>query len=99
MRKLIHAKIHLLQMKTHLMFKQKEKNKVQNPFPPQRQSKVHFFFFFFAIFFRATLVAYRNSQARGRIKAAAAGLHNSHSNAGSEPWLQPTPQLKATPDA
>ena len=29
----------------------------------------------------------------GRIGAAAAGLHHSHSNAGSEPCLRPTPQL------
>uniref|UniRef100_A0A8D1AQZ7 Transmembrane protein 230 n=1 Tax=Sus scrofa TaxID=9823 RepID=A0A8D1AQZ7_PIG len=34
----------------------------------------------------------------GRIGAVATGLHQSHSNAGSEPRLQPTPQLTATPD-
>ena len=28
----------------------------------------------------------------------AASLHHSHSNVGSEPHLQPTPQLTATPD-
>ena len=28
----------------------------------------------------------------------AAGLRQSHSNVGSEPRLQPTPQLTATPD-
>ena len=33
------------------------------------------------------------SQARGRMRAAAAGLHHSHSSGGSEPHLQPTPQL------
>ena len=38
------------------------------------------------------------SRARGRIGAVAAGLHHSHSNAGSEPRLRPTPQLTATPD-
>ena len=32
------------------------------------------------------------------IRAAAAGLHLSHRNAGSESHLQPTPQLTATPD-
>ena len=32
------------------------------------------------------------------IGAAAARLCQSHSNAGSEPHLQPTPQLMATPD-
>ena len=38
------------------------------------------------------------SQARGRIKAVAAGLHHSHSNAGPRPRLRATPQLTATPD-
>ena len=42
--------------------------------------------------------AYRGSQARSRIRATAAGLHHSHSNAGSEPHLQPTPQSTAMPD-
>ena len=55
------------------------------------------FFFFFA-FSRATPVAYGRSQARGRIGAVAAGLHHSHSNAGSEPCLLPIPQLTAMLD-
>ena len=42
--------------------------------------------------------AYGGSQARGRIGAVAPGLRQSHSNAGSEPHLRPTPQLTATPD-
>ena len=42
--------------------------------------------------------AYGGSQARGPIGAVATGLRQSHSNAGSEPRLQPTPQLTATPD-
>ena len=37
------------------------------------------------------------SQARGLIGAIAVGLHHSHSNEGSEPCLQPTPQLTAMP--
>ena len=41
-------------------------------------------------------MAYGGSQARGRIGAAAAGLRQSHSNAGSESCLRPTPQLTAT---
>ena len=49
-------------------------------------------------FFRATPVAYGSSQAMGGIRAAAAGLHHSHSNAGSELGLRTTPQLTATPD-
>ena len=46
----------------------------------------------------AAPAAYGGSQARGPIGAVAAGLHHSHSNAESEPHLQPTPQLMATPD-
>ena len=59
-----------------------------------------FFFFFFCLFAIswATPVAYGGSQARGPIGAVAASLCQSHSNAGSEPHLQPTPQLMATPD-
>ena len=43
-------------------------------------------------------MAYGDAQARGLIGAAAASLHHSHNNAGSEPCLCPTPQLTATPD-
>ena len=43
-------------------------------------------------------MAYGGPQARGRIGGVAAGLHHSHSNAGSEPRLQPTPQLTETLD-
>ena len=45
-----------------------------------------FLFFLFA-FSRATPAAYGGSQARGLIRAAAAGLYHSHSNTGSEPHL------------
>ena len=41
----------------------------------------NFFFFFFFLLFRATLVAYGGSQARGQIGAVA----TSHSHTGSEP--------------
>ena len=37
--------------------------------------------------------AYGCSQARGPIGFVATGLRQNHSNAGSEPHLQPTPQL------
>uniref|UniRef100_A0A8W4FMI7 Dynein axonemal heavy chain 8 n=1 Tax=Sus scrofa TaxID=9823 RepID=A0A8W4FMI7_PIG len=60
-----------------------------------------FFFFFFVFFFAiswAASAAYGDSQARGPIGAVATGLLQSHSNKGSEPRLQPTPQLMATPD-
>ena len=40
-------------------------------------------FFFFSLF-RAAPVAYGSSAVRGLIRAAAAGLHHSHGNAGSE---------------
>ena len=53
--------------------------------------------FFFA-FSRAAPEAHGGSEARGPIGAAAAGLRQSHSNAGSELRLQPTPQLMAKPD-
>ena len=47
---------------------------------------------------RATPVAYGGPQARGLVRAVVAVLHHSHSNEGSKPHLQPTPQLVATPD-
>ena len=61
---------------------------------------VNFFFFFLSFFaiFWAAPAACGGSQARGPIGAVAIGLRQSHSNAGSEPRLQPTPQLTATPD-
>ena len=59
---------------------------------------VNFFFFFFLLFLWAIPTAYGGFQARGQIGAVATGLRQSHSNAGSEPSLQPTPQLMATPD-
>ena len=44
------------------------------------------------------LVTYGSSQARGLIRAVAAGLHHSQSDSGSEPPLLSTPQLMAMPD-
>ena len=58
---------------------------------------LNFFFCLFA-FSWAAPAAYGGSQARGLIGAVAAGLCQSHSNEGSEPHLQLTPQLMATPD-
>ena len=43
-------------------------------------------------------MAYGGSQARGPIGAVAASLGHSPSNLESEPCLQPSPQLTATPD-
>ena len=56
-----------------------------------------FFFCLFAISWAAA-AAYGSSQVRGQIRAVAASLRQSHSNTGSEPHLQPTPQFMATPD-
>ena len=57
-----------------------------------------FFFCFCFCFFRAAPMAYGGSQARDQIGAIAAGLRHRHSNARSEPRLQPTPQLMAMLD-
>ena len=48
--------------------------------------------------FRAALVAYGGSLAGGRVGAVASCLCQSHSKVGSEPSLQPTPQLMAMLD-
>ena len=59
-------------------------------------------FFFVCVclfaFSGVTPAAYGGSQARGPIRAVAAGLRQRHSNTGSEPHPRPTPQLTATPD-
>ena len=47
----------------------------------------------FAVSWAASM-AYGGSQARGPIRAMVTGLRQSHSNAGSKPRLQPTPQLR-----
>ena len=47
--------------------------------------------------FKAEPAAYRSSQARGWIRAAAAGLHHGLNNTRSELHLWPTPQLVARP--
>ena len=59
------------------------------------KSKCDFFFF---CLFRATSVAYVDSQVRGQIRSVAAGLCHSPSNTGSELHLQTIPQLMAIPD-
>ena len=70
-------------------------NLVVNLFYFENNKAKDFSFFFFSFFvfclFRATPMAYGGSQARGPIKASAAGLCNSHSNVGSEPHLQAIP--------
>ena len=49
-----------------------------------------------ALFLRAAPMACGGSQARGPVGAVATSLRHSHSNEGSKPCLQPTPQLMAT---
>ena len=51
-----------------------------------------------SFFFRAVLVAYGGSQARGQIGAMAASLRHRRSNTGSKLPLWPTPQLTAVLD-
>ena len=55
-------------------------------------------FDYFIWLFRATPMAFGSSQARGRIGAAAAGLHLSHSNDRSKLCLWCIPQLTAMLD-
>ena len=54
----------------------------------------HSFFFFL----KDAPIAHGSSQARDRIRPAAADLRHSQGNAGSKPHLQPIPQLAAKPD-
>ena len=56
------------------------------------------FYSFLFVFFKPTPEACGSSQARGPSGVAAASLHHSYSNAGSESLLRPTPQLTVMPD-
>ena len=58
---------------------------------------IYILFFFFCLF-RAAPFAYGSSQVRGPSRAVVAGIYHSHGNMGSEPHLQPTPQLRAALD-
>jgi len=58
-----------------------------------------FALFFVFCLFRDAPAVHGHSQARGQIRAAAAGLQcHSHSDAGSESCLPATTQLTAVPD-
>ena len=76
------------QPKTNQPTKQTNKNK-HHPwwFPPP---------YYYSIFFFLWPYLQHGSQPRSQIRASAAGLYHSHSNTGSEPYLQPVPQLAAT---
>ena len=54
-----------------------------------------FIYLFFA--FQGHTHGIQKFQARGQIGVTLASLHYCHSNAGSKPHLQPTPQLMAMP--
>ena len=60
--------------------------------------RLKIFFLLFA-FSRTAPTAHGGSQARGPIGAVAASLGQNHSNSGSEPHLQPTPQFTAMRDS
>ena len=66
--------------------------------PPEERTSLtpQVLFGFLFLPFRAAPAVYGDSQARGRIRPAAAG--HSHSHLGSEPRLRLTPQLMAAPD-
>ena len=82
-----------------LDIKVREVERMLNYLNAKRPSPKHIILIIIIIFFglfafsRATPAAYGGSQARGQIGTAADSLHHSHSNAESEPHLQPTPQL------
>ena len=59
---------------------------------------IYIYIYLFILLFRAPPMAYRGSQARGQIKATAAGLRHRHSTTRSEPCLRPTPHLMAMLD-
>ena len=63
-----------------------------------KQTPHSFYFFLGGGPFRAAPAAYGGSQARGWIRAIAAGLHHSCSSTGSELCLCPIPQLMAMLD-
>ena len=70
-------------------------NYSKEQFEAHNKEMVHKGEFFF---FRTTPMAYGGSRARGPTGAVAAILHQSHSNAGFKPCLQPTLQLMAMLD-
>ena len=67
-----------------------------SPFSSAESKKSDLFYFLFFCLFRAAPAAYGGSQDRHHIRATAAGLHHSYSNARSKLCLWPTPQLMAT---
>ena len=60
--------------------------------------KKFIYFIFYFVFLGPHLRHMEVPRLGGPIRAAAAGLHHSHSHARSWPHLGPTPQLTAMPD-
>ena len=58
----------------------------------------YYYYYCLFAFSMAVPMAYGSSQARGLIRAVAASLRQSHSNAESKLWPRPMPQLMATLD-
>ena len=73
----------LMQMKTNTRSERKSEKAIVNV----KSFFLFLFLFFFFLLFRAALMAYGSSWARGRIGAAAASLHHRHSDTRSEPQL------------
>ena len=99
------AQVCLWVMKGHKLSKGHPYFLQQSPFYPLPHKLVPlgnsicvYLFLFLFLLFRAAPLAYRSSKSRGPLRAAAAGLHHSHSNAGAKTHLRPTLQLMATPD-
>ena len=87
---------------THKIVKISEFTTLPDYQDTNRQKSVAFQCFFVVVvvvlLFRVIFLAYGSSQSMGLIGATAVSLCHSHSKEGSEPCLQPTPQLTATPD-
>ena len=71
--------------------------KTQKNIKSKIKQKIFVVLFCFVLF-STTPAAYGSSHTRGQIGATAAGLHYSHSNAGSELRPRPTPQVTAMLD-
>ena len=80
------------------MVKKKSKTVAQIKFNNIIMIEFNLFIYLFFGLFRAVSEAYESSKGRGQNGAVAAGYSHIHSNARSEPHVQPTLQLMAMPD-